>query len=362
MADPKQHKHEVRLQRPHGFYISDNELVDKLAAEIGIYAFGVYHMLMRRAENRADTSISLREIGTYLAINKNAVAHALTRLKSVGLIEELPSTVRSVAPTYVIVHAKDVVADRTSNTQFPQSRPSTGTRKAASLVPVEGHGLSLQRDSLSLHRDTLVPPEGHLIGSKQKLNKYKTTTPLPPSRGVEDHDEDLGEESTKAPKSEPAPSLTPSPKPSARPERPAQRDQEPVRKAGADEPFDLAGGLKRLGAKTSTGPGRTLAETRASFNGVLQDLHRALVDASLANVHKGKPGLRDGAEEFQRYFADVALEDYEAAEGTSEQIVLVVRTRDPAVTRKGFTIYRARIERSMMKYFGRVVQMRFEEA
>jgi hypothetical protein len=314
-------EHNVRLKRPHGFYISDNELVDKLAAEIGIYAFGVYHMLLRRAENREGASVSLREIGSYLAINKNAVASALARLKSAGLIEETPSKLRSVAPTYVIVQAKDVITDRTSNAHLPQPCPSTGTRKKQTLVPPQGQAVSLQKDTLSLHRDTLVPPEGHLIRKKTKtLKQVQDNSPLPPSRGVNDHEGEV------------------------------------------EVSFDLKARLGALARKCAAETRWSLQGVKASFNGVIQDLHGALIDASLANVHKGKPGLRDGAQEFRKYFEDVAVGDYEAAEGTSELIVLVLRTRDPVVTQKGFTIYRARIERSMQKYFGRVVQVRFEEA
>lgn len=151
-------------------------------------------------------------------------------------------------------------------------------------------------------------------------------SPLPPSRGVEDHDGGVSE----------------------------------------DEPLDLRRELAKLGRHMSPDQKDRagvsgLVYARASFNGVTEDLRHALYDTALANVHKRKPGMLDGAEEYKRYFADVTLEDYEAAEGTSEQIVLVLRTRDPAVTRKGFTIYRGRIERAMVKYFGRVVQVRFQE-
>ncbi len=349
MAERKaDHKHEVGLQRPHGFYISDNELVDKLAAEIGIYAFGVYHMLMRRAENRAGASVSLREISRYLAISKDAAANALATLRDAGLVREVPAKERNTASTYLIVHAKDVVINREENPQLPQPRPEFRTRKRTRRVLDSGHAASLIQDTRVL--DSGHPRPEFRTPNKEvnkNIKQVQDNSPLPPSRGVEDYDEDLEQESPQTPKSERQPPAPP--KPSAKAER------------AADEPFDLQGGLKRLGARTSAAARPTIAGVRASFNGVLGDLRSALIDASLANVHKHKPGLRDGAEEFRRYFEDTALADYEAAEGASEQILLVVRSRDPAATRKGFTIYRGRIERAMVKYFGRVVQVRFEE-
>lgn len=164
------------MKRPDGWYSADNELIDVLAAEIGIYALGVYHLLKRRSF-LGEQSISLRGIGDLLGISKNAAAGAVVRLKKVGLVEERDALGRNLPIRYVVCHAKDVLAARSSGAGLC---PSGGTQLEI-LCPSTGTGVSLEKD-------TSVPVEGHQCPSggtlfkEERIQRQKQdTTPLPPA-------------------------------------------------------------------------------------------------------------------------------------------------------------------------------------
>lgn len=137
---PGETANEVRQKRPKGFYISDNELVDQLAAEIGIYAFGVYHLLMRKAEDRDGAKVSQRDIRELLGISTDSARAAIATLKNAGLVEEVASERPEDPPMYLINHAKDVLADRRAAGKLsPQAGTRVKTRRVKNGVRNSGH-------------------------------------------------------------------------------------------------------------------------------------------------------------------------------------------------------------------------------
>jgi hypothetical protein len=312
----KEVTHQIRQNRPDGFYITDNELVDQLASEIGIFAFGVYHLL-KRLTISANPSIGLRGIAEKLGISVDSAKNAIDTLKRFGLVSAEPGKRPNDPPIYVITHAKDAVADNAQNPQDSQSRTEFRTRakrvrvrnsaQGAYGIPYEG-----VRNSAQGRTEFRTPNKEEDLKTKTKKD---IPTPTPPcgvaSLSVEAVDE------------KPAPSTAPA-----------------LRRAAIELP-----GLSRY---------------RAAFDGVLKELHIALIGAALAFGTKGHPNLRDGGSEWDQYFASVSLEDFESAEGRENDVRLVLGSDDPAMSARGFTIYRRRIEGLMQKYFGKVVQVRWQ--
>lgn len=146
---------EVRQKRPKGFYISDNELVDNLAAEIGIYAFGVYHLLMRKAEDRDGARVSQRQIRELLGISTDSARNAIATLKNAGLVEEVPSERPEDPPMYLISYAKDVLEDRrAAGKPCPEIGTRVKTRRAK-------EGVRNSEQGECENQDATAPNSGH---------------------------------------------------------------------------------------------------------------------------------------------------------------------------------------------------------
>lgn len=171
----------VRQKRPPGYYTSDNELVDELAAEVGIYAFGVYHLLKRKAANWAGAPISRREIAEKLSISKDSAANAIATLKNAGLIEEELSEDPNAPSMFLVIEAKEVLEARKAN---PALCPEIRTRVVTKRVRNSGHPESVIQDATALNSGLRSP---EFRTPNMEADKDKTlvpdTTPLAPKGG-----------------------------------------------------------------------------------------------------------------------------------------------------------------------------------
>lgn len=184
----------LALKRPDGWYAADNELIDVLASEIGIYALGVYHLLKRRAFLK-DPDISLRGISKALTISTDSAAAAIATLKRAGLVEERPALGPNLPLRYIVAHAKDVLAARAAAGNPP--RPEIRTRVKTMRVLNKGHHASENKDGGERNSGQQRP--GIRTPNKEedrRQRQEKTNNPLPPSQanggcahGSQDFDE-----------------------------------------------------------------------------------------------------------------------------------------------------------------------------
>jgi DNA-binding transcriptional regulator YhcF (GntR family) len=191
--------HQVVLARREGFYTADNEMVEVLAREIGVYAFAVYHVLKSRSW-RGALPIGTRELAELLRISKDTAAKALRQLVDAGIAHEHVSTRRNEPSMYVLEHAKDVLERRRAAADTATADatteiapcPTSGTRVVEDAtadvdarVLHQGHGgahsVSAIRDASDLDQGRQRPRSG--TRSNTEDLRRNTNTPLPPKGG-----------------------------------------------------------------------------------------------------------------------------------------------------------------------------------
>lgn len=378
---PEKAVHDVSLKRPDGYYMVDNEMVEVFAPVIGIYAFGVYHLLKARAfKKESERAISLQGISQAMGISKDSAAAAVATLRKVGLVTQYSSASVNAPPRYEVAHAKDVLAENPDFARLAQehttirtlTRPKRG-RNAGRAA--DGMQDADSRKSGRRHTTFRTPNKEEGIEGKKER---KQDTPLPPSRGGGDEagDPEPGREEVlrrvqavlghgAAARLTRGGALT-------------QRELKKLRMAARVG----AGCAERVGPETTLAGfismmaggvddplargehPRTLAgqapehdlpmdlRVRAAFNGALEEVRRALLDASLAMGPSRPEHLRDGAADWKDCFADVALEGFEAAEGSAARLALTVETGNPRKAEWFLRQYAGRMSGALKKFFG----------
>jgi hypothetical protein len=311
---PKKSTHTVVMRRPDGWYSADNEMID-MAAEIGINAFGVYHLLKSRLW-RADPQLGVRDIAAKLGIGKDAAAIALRRLKLAGLARELPRKGVNSPARYELEHAKDVLQARMQSA-FPC--PSNQTQDVDARVPQTRHR---GKKSVSLKPDTAVPETRHRCLSTRTPNKEEGIRnkdkyyPLTPASG--------GMES-------PAPQAA---KPQReRRETAAERQQRERASVGSIAVVpNRVRGENLSSAEVRDGVRVALAQVR-------EDLEKLLNASKLGGIVG-----EDFVAEWDGAFGGVEYESHEAFEGSAGGLMVRVSSPQPRVTVKALDKYAHRIQ------------------
>ena len=107
-------------------------------------------------------------------------------------------------------------------------------------------------------------------------------------------------------------------------------------------------------ASVEIGKGELASEDapwRDGWNGVLSELHKALV----ANRPQAVQDRLGGHDDWEQYFARMACLGVDRRGGTAGRLVL--RVPDAAMAQRGMVKYHKRICAAMVKYFGRTVQV-----
>lgn len=181
----KDKPHQVSNKRPDGFYAVDNEMVEVFAPLVGIYAFGVYHLLRQRAyRSEDDRAISIQGIAQAMAISKDAATAAIDTLRKVGLLEMHSSTRPNTSPKYVVVHPKDALA---ANPEIVHSHPEIRIKTNVKRILKSGRVASCNQDegrrkSGHSHPEIRIP---NIEEEFKEERKEQDTNPLPPFQGGE---------------------------------------------------------------------------------------------------------------------------------------------------------------------------------
>lgn len=195
----KDKPHQVSNKRPDGFYAVDNEMVEVFAPLVGIYAFGVYHLLRQRAyRSEDDRAISIQGIAQAMAISKDAATAAIDTLRKVGLLEMHSSTRPNTSPKYVVVHPKDALA---ANPEIARSHPEIRIKTNAKRILKSGRSASCNQDE-GRRKSGHSHPEIRMPNIEEEFKeerKEQDTNPLPPFQGGEGLDSDFSGQPPKTP-------------------------------------------------------------------------------------------------------------------------------------------------------------------
>lgn len=356
--------HDVSLKRPDGYYMVDNEMVEVFAPVIGIYAFGVYHLLKARAfKKESERAISLAGISQALGISKDAASAAIATLRKTELVKQYSSAGSNVAPRYEVAHAKDVLAEHPEYAQVAQGRPAIRTRVKTVRGRNSGRAADGIQDADSLNSGRAKPEfrTPNKEEGKEGKKKVKVHTPLPPSRGGGEKEEPGSEEILQRVQVVLGPSAA------ARLRRGGALRERELKKLRMAARAGV-GSAEEAGAE-DIGPETTLSEfvsmraeaeveipmnlrVRAAFNGAMEEVRRALLDASLAMGSKRPGHLRDGAADWRDCFEDVSLESFESAEGSAARLALTVEAGDPRKAEWFLRQYAGRMSAALKKFFG----------
>jgi hypothetical protein len=120
-------------------------------------------------------------------------------------------------------------------------------------------------------------------------------------------------------------------------------------------PSEARGVQGASGISASQASQDDLVRVRAAWNGVVDELHAGF----LADTRgpETRPGwLRDGLQEFEKYFAPIG---FEGVRGKGAELTLILAAPQPRVAEYGISQYRKRISLAMNKFFGRDVHVDF---
>lgn len=381
-------QHQVSLKRPDGFYTADNELVEVFAPEIGIYAFGVYHLLKQRAFKREEErGISLLGISRGLAISKESAGAAIATLCQVGLVEMHPSLAVNKPPRYEVVHAKDVLEARPEyrTREYPQlpqeqaksrtrvkthsrrnvgravgeiqdaGRRNVGRQQAKSRTPNKEEELKKEE-----YKQDRYPPTPQGGWNEPKRQKRETKNPKATADGVvrrragvepADHGGELGGGlSSRLAGSVDALELggqPPADRPATRQTAAAARPE-----PGMTAVREVLGTLARdLGLDPPDPPDRANPREQATW--FLQKLRNQFATGFLLAQRRGSD-WEDPYTAWKRCFDHVTVGEVEA---DGEQWVVVLETAQPRDLADGLVKYRAKVQLAMRQAFGREVQL-----
>lgn len=413
-------RHQVTTRRPDGFYTVDNEMVTVFAPVIGIYAFGVYHLLKQRAymKDEEQRAISIEAIAVYMAISKDSAGAAIATLRQAGLVNVYGSGALNKSPRYELEHPKDVVASHPelriqANAKFtkklPASHPEIRMRQVGnpqSPQNPQGHPefrmrvkTSRIRNSgcdVSVIQDGDVPDSGHehpdfrMPNKEEEVKegkKIKDITPLPPSRGG-GHNPSFDHERQTTPTTglaraehsridgEPMAAAVPVGCGPANAEAVAKNESRNRQKAdrfgGRDRNLDGMSSAGEVLAKllSSDAAARIVEpdmeapteedvsrDARVLGRWFLQTLRDQFAIAFGAPLAKNRPGWEDPLEAWNRCFDHVSIGDVEVPEGAATGLVVYLLTPKPRDLASGLEKYKTKVQIAMRKAFGREVQL-----
>jgi DNA-binding transcriptional ArsR family regulator len=298
----------LRDKRKPGHCWQDNELYDCFQPVIGPLAVGVYVRLTRECYGAA-VQISLRDLASLTGISKSAVGRAMVVLERIGMVVVHRGSTKRI-PAYALADLKELAVHygatfdpRRSSYVFPAEVCQRLHRQVADIStesPYFHNGVPDGDTELhaGVPRQRVgVPPQGQSCPRNAgkcdaptsiKKSRNKKTTPLPPFEGGE--------------------------------AKPSPQEIQPE------------------------------AALRAAWDGVLKDLHSALVNPSLPPQVAAR---LLGEQDWKRYFDPLAFAGVARAPGDTPAPALALRAPDAALARAGMAKYSRRIDLAMQKYFGR---------
>lgn len=374
----------LRDTRKPGHCWQDNELYDCFQPVIGPLAVGVYARITRECFG-ATVTVSLRELAELTGLSKSAVQRAMAVLELVGMVTARRGAAKR-SPEYDLADLKELAIGYGS--EFDAKRCSYVLREAArERLRAEVAALEKRMQGKPCReprgvpqgdtegrpdgvvgvpqRDSGVPQEGQWCPSEgqngdciknDKKARKQNNTPLPPSQASGVRCEARGEDEDG--KRDPGDGGD------------TQRDHGDLDAAGDGAAAGGAGAVPEAGdGGEQAGAGGGLREAagvaagqdvtalargsdefravafRAAWQGVLQDLHKAIVNPSLPPSVARRLG---NGQDWERYFARLEFLAPDARTGG-----LMVRAPDPRAAQAGMEKYAKRIHAAMRSYFGR---------
>ena len=302
----------LRDKRTRGHCWQENELYDCFQPVIGPLAVGVYVRLTRESYGSA-VKISLRDLATLTGISKSAVGRALAVLEQIGMVVVQRAAAQRT-PAYHLADLKELALHYGA---------SFDSKRCSYVLPAEVcRRLRREIDDISTEC-----PHIH-IGVPAGDNELNPGVPQA-SIGV-------------PPRGQSCPRNT-------------EKCDSPTRSKKArnkkDPPLPPFEGGSANNRSYAIPPEPAL---RAAWDGVLKDLHTALVNPSLPPQVSAR--LR-GEQDWQRYFDPLAFAGLApaAADGGHDTPApaLAICAPNVAIARAGMDKYSRRIDLAMQKYFGR---------